>query len=182
MTTPPKHSDITDAQEKSNPPSPPPLVTLPDLQDSPISPTLWYRIHVLIFDLKNFYKTSSKKRLDKVTDPSYIGEPYFTIEEAEKIKQTIIDANGKTFSETLVEGLNERLKRRNKKRVKSGDFRVCAAHDLAPLMASVLGIDLKQMEKDKEFAGMVELKGLHLRGEIWGGLKKKSFSPKNKRR
>ena len=81
-----------------------------------------------------------------------------------------------------MEGLNERLKRRNKKRVKSGDFRVCAAHDLAPLMASVLGIDLKQMEKDKEFAGMVELKGLNLRGEIWGGLKKKSFSPKNKRR
>ncbi|KAI3002248.1 hypothetical protein CBS147346_6082 [Aspergillus niger] len=182
MATPPKHFDITDAQDKPNPLSPPPLVTLPDLKGSAVSPTLWYRIHVLIFDLKDFGNTSSKKRLDKVTDPSYIGEPYFTIEEAEKIKQTIIDANGKTFSETLVEGLNERLKRRNKKRVQSDDFRVCAAHDLAPLMASALGIDLKQMEKDNDFARMVELKGLNLRGEIWSGLKKKSFSPKNKRR
>ena len=98
------------------------------------------------------------------------------------MKNIVTDTSGKTFSERLEEGLNERLERRKKKRVQSGDFRVCAAHDLAPLIASALGIDLKLMEKDKDFAKVVEEKGLNLRGEIWGGLKKKSFAPKNKRR
>ncbi|GKZ20925.1 hypothetical protein AbraIFM66951_003816 [Aspergillus brasiliensis] len=181
MATPSKPSEMTDIQAKPNSP-PIPTITLPDLKSSSISPTLWYRIHVLIFDLKNFENASSKKRLDQVTDPYYIGKPYFSPEEAEKIKQTVIDTNGKTFSEMLGEGLNERLERRNKKRVRSGDFRVCAAHDLAPLMASALGIDLKQLDKDKEFTKLVEQNGLDLGGESWGGLKKKSFAPKNKRR
>ncbi|GKZ34878.1 hypothetical protein AbraIFM66950_005275 [Aspergillus brasiliensis] len=181
MATPSKSSEMTDIQTKPNSPPTPP-VTLPDLKSSCISPILWYRIHVLIFDLKNFDNVSSKKRLDKVTDPYYIGKPYFSPEEAEKIKQTVIDTSGKTFSEMLEEGLNERLERQNKKRVQSSDFRVCAAHDLAPLLAGALSIDLKQLEKDKEFTKLVEQNGLDLGGESWGGLKKKSSAPKNKRR
>ncbi|PYH33994.1 uncharacterized protein BO87DRAFT_386967 [Aspergillus neoniger CBS 115656] len=133
-----------------------------------ISHNLWYRLHVLIFDLNNFSNTSSRKRLESVIDPSFIGKPYFTDEEAEKIKSTVINSTGGTFSQALEEGLNERLERRNKKRVESGDYRVCAAHDLAPLMARALGVDLKQMAKDKEFAGLIEKKGLNLQGEIWG--------------
>ncbi|XRM43927.1 hypothetical protein ABZX51_007083 [Aspergillus tubingensis] len=181
MATPPEPFETTDIQARPDSP-PTPLLTLSGLKGSSISPTFWYRVHVLVFDLKNFNNDSSKKRLDKVTDPSYIGKPYFSPEEAEKMKNIVTDTSGKTFSETLEEGLNERLERRKKKRVQSGDFRVCAAHDLAPLIASALGIDLKLMEKDKDFAKVVEEKGLNLRGEIWGGLKKKSFAPKNKRR
>lgn len=181
MATPPEPFETTDIQARPDSP-PTPLLTLSDLKGSSISPTFWYRVHVLVFDLKNFNNDSSKKRLDKVTDPSYIGKPYFSPEEAEKIKNIVTDTSGKTFSETLEEGLNERLERRKKKRVQSGDFRVCAAHDLAPFIASALDIDLKLMEKDKDFAKVVEEKGLNLRGEIWGGLKKKSFAPKNKRR
>ncbi|RAK95623.1 uncharacterized protein BO80DRAFT_469240 [Aspergillus ibericus CBS 121593] len=156
--------------------------TISSLKDPSASSTLWYRIHVLIFDLQNFNTPSSNKRLEKVVDPSFVGKPYFSPEEADKIKQTVVDANGKTFSQMVEEALNERLERRQKKRVESGDFRVCAAHDLAPIMGRALGIDLKQMEKDKEFATLAETKGLWLGGETWGGLKKKSFSPKKKRR
>ncbi|PWY75956.1 hypothetical protein BO83DRAFT_426208 [Aspergillus eucalypticola CBS 122712] len=161
MATPPEAFEMTDIQARPNSP-PTPLITLSDLRGSSLSPTFWYRVHVLVFDLRNFNKDSSKKQ------------------EAEKIKHIVTDTRGKTFSETLEEGLDERLERRKKKRVQSGDFRVCAAHDLAPLIASALGIDLKQMEKDKDFAQVVELKGLNLRGEIWGGLKKKSFAPRKR--
>jgi hypothetical protein len=40
----------------------------------------------------------------------------------------------------IEETLNERLERRMKKRVESGDFRVCAAHDLAPVLRRLLGL------------------------------------------
>ncbi|OOF93395.1 hypothetical protein ASPCADRAFT_7621 [Aspergillus carbonarius ITEM 5010] len=169
--------------DKSLPDAPPTSqITISNLKDSSISNTLWYRIHVLISDLKNFNHPSANKRLEKVVDPSFIGKPYFSPEEADKIKQTVVDTNGKTFSQMVEENLNERLERRQKKRIESGDFRVCAAHDLAPIMGRALSIDLKQMEKDKEFAALVEKKGLRLGREKWGGLKKKSFSPKNKKR
>ncbi|OGM42503.1 hypothetical protein ABOM_008308 [Aspergillus bombycis] len=157
-----------------------PSPTIASLQDSSAFPNLWYRIHVLIADLKSFDKPTSNKRLEKIIDPSFIGEPYFTPKEAETIKKTII--NGKEFSQVVEEELNKRLDRRNKKRFESGDFRVCAAHDLAPIMAQALGIDLKRLEKDKQFANLVEEKGLHLEGENWGGLKKKSFAPKTRKR
>ncbi|OJJ69880.1 hypothetical protein ASPBRDRAFT_197595 [Aspergillus brasiliensis CBS 101740] len=156
-------------------------VTVSDLKGSSISPSLWYRLHVLMFDLSNFSNASSSKRLASVIDPSFIGKPYFTEEEAEKVKCTVINSTGSTFSQSLEEGLNERLERRNKKRVESGDYRVCAAHDLAPLMARALGVDLKQMAKDKEFAELVEKKGLNLKEATWRGLKRKSFSPKKRR-
>ena len=59
-----------------------------------ISPTIWYRLHVLLFDLQNFNRRQdSRERLDAVIDPSYIGAPYFTIEEATRIKQMAITEN-----------------------------------------------------------------------------------------
>ncbi|RAQ44986.1 hypothetical protein AFGD_008165 [Aspergillus flavus] len=151
-----------------------------NLKDSSIFPSLWYRIHVLLADLKSFDKPASNKRLEKIVDPSFIGEPYFTPKEAEAIRKTIID--GKEFTRFVEEELDKRLDRRNKKRFESGDFRICAAHDLAPIMAQALGIDLKQLEKDKGFANLVEEKGLHQGPQGWNGLKKKSFAPKNKKR
>lgn len=43
----------------------------------------------------------------------------------------------------MEEILNERLNRRMKKRVESGDHRVCAAHDIAPILEKALGIKPK---------------------------------------
>ncbi|KAB8218338.1 hypothetical protein BDV33DRAFT_205539 [Aspergillus novoparasiticus] len=153
--------------------------TVANLKDCSAFPNLWYRIHVLLADLKSFDNPSSNKRLEKIVDPSFIGEPYFTPKEADTIKKTVV--NGKEFTQFVEEELNKRLDRRNKKRFESGDFRICAAHDLAPIMAQALGIDLKRLEKDKGFANLVEEKGLHLGGDRWSGLKKKSFSLKKKK-
>ncbi|KAE8381761.1 hypothetical protein BDV26DRAFT_289189 [Aspergillus bertholletiae] len=166
----------TNAEDSANIPS----LTVANLKDPSSFHNLWYRIHVLIADLKSFDKSTSHKRLDKIVDPSFIGEPYFTPIEAETIKKTVID--GKEFTQFMEEELNKRLDRHQKKRLESGDFRICAAHDLAPIMAQALGIDLKQLEKDKGFAHLVEEKGLHLGLGGWNGLKKKSFAPKNRRK
>ena len=63
------------------------------------------------------------------------------------------------------------------KRASSGDYRVCAAHDLVPIIADTLRVDIKHMERDKRFVYLVETKGLDLEGEQWDGLVKKSFAP-----
>lgn len=39
------------------------------------------------------------------------------------------------------------LTRRENKRVQTGDFRVCAAHDLAPILGKALEIDVKRLAK-----------------------------------
>ena len=142
-----------------------------------IFPTIWYRLHVLLFDLQNFnHRQDSRERLDAIIDPSYIGAPYFTIEEADQIKQMTVTEKA-TFEQNISEKLDERLSRRMQKRVSSGDYRVCAAHDLVPIIADMLRVDIKQMERDKQFMHLVETKGLDLEGEQWDGLAKKSFAP-----
>ncbi|KAL2867580.1 uncharacterized protein BJX67DRAFT_352626 [Aspergillus lucknowensis] len=156
--------------------------TVSDLQDGSISTTLWYRIHVLLHDLETFTNPASAKRLDKVIDLSYIGPPYFTPEEASVIKNIKPDGKERPLEALVEERLRERLEKRNKKRVDSGDFRVCAAHDVAPILGEILKIDLKLLVKDNDFAKLVEKKGLNLNGESWRGLKKKSFTPTRKRR
>ncbi|KAL4887914.1 hypothetical protein BDV59DRAFT_206510 [Aspergillus ambiguus] len=149
------------------------------------SDNLLYRLHVLLFDLQNFTKREDcRKRLDTIADISYIEPPYFTGSEAEETKEEIKNATkgSKTLSEIVADELSTRLERRTKKRVESGDYRICAAHDLSPILARTLNIDLKQLEKDKEFLRLVGTKGLHLDGETWKGLKAKSFAPRNKYR
>ena len=42
-----------------------------------------------------------------------------------------------------------------KKRVYSGDFRVCAAHDVAPILEKALGVKEKYLIRDKEFLRFV---------------------------
>lgn len=72
---------------------------------------------------------------------------------------------------------------RQQKRASSGDYRVCEAHDLVPIIADTLRVDMEQMERDKRFMHLVESKGLDLEGEQWDGLVKKSFAPgKSKKR
>lgn len=152
-------------------------ISLHDLHDTTILPTVWYRLHVLLFDLQNFSRREdSRARLDTVVDPSYIGAPYFTDEEATKIKQMAVTEN-KTFEQTISEKLDERLNRRMQKRASSGDYRVCAAHDLVPIIADTLRVDMKQMDRDKRFLHLLETKGLDLEGEQWDGLMKMSFAP-----
>ncbi|KAI9759695.1 MAG: hypothetical protein M4579_002172 [Chaenotheca gracillima] len=98
-------------------------------------PTLSYRIHVFVFDLRSFreksdVQESSQARLNESLDLLYLSAPYFTPEEVHAMKHTLVGARA---LETFVqESLDERLERRAKKRQDSKDFRICCAHDLAP--------------------------------------------------
>ncbi|RJE25219.1 hypothetical protein PHISCL_02432 [Aspergillus sclerotialis] len=155
--------------------------SLSDLRDKTISPTLWYRIHVFLFDLQHYsHRDDSRTRLESVTHPSYIGSPYFEPSEADAIRA--VNCNGEPLFQVLQTGLNERFSRRIDKRVASGDFCVCAAHDLAPILGRALGINLKQLTKDKSFLNLLDTKGLDLDSVQWDELPAKSFAPKNKNR
>ena len=94
------------------------------------------------------------------------------------IKSTIVD--GSITLETVIEEtLNERLERRIKKRVESEDFRVCAAHDLAPIFEKAF--EPKDLAKDERFLEILDRSGLKLKDDDqWVGLGKQSFSPKKK--
>jgi len=61
-----------------------------------------------------------------------------------------------------------------KKRVESGDYRVCAAHDLAPIFEKAFNIKLDDLAKDDGFLSLLDKSGLKLKnGENWLGLSKR---------
>lgn len=142
---------------------------------------IWYKIHVLLYDLRHFEQSNvSQCRLETVIDPSYLGEPYFNPDEAEKIKGARLDGD-KTLLALIEEILDERLNRRMKKRVESGDYRVCAAHDVAPILEKALGIKPKDLERNHAFLDTMPANGLHLKhGEPWTGLGKQQKTFHNK--
>lgn len=157
-------------------PTPPPrpsteYPTPPNLPSLKKDTNLWYKLHILLYDLRHFsHPSPSHSRLEKLTDPYYLGAPYFNPLEADKIK-TLHVAGDITLSTLIEETLSERLARRNKKREQSGDYRVCAAHDVAPILEKALGIRPKDLEKDRGFLEMMAARGLHLEpGEEWSGV------------
>lgn len=52
-----------------------------------------------------------------------------------------------------------------KKRVESSDFRVCAAHDLAPIFEAVFDIHPKKLAKNFVLVSLISSRGLRLRDE-----------------
>ena len=132
-----------------NPPSTRAVSSIQDLKESP---RVWYKIHVLMYDLRSFQaNTVSRDRIETVIDPSYIGSPYFTDTEAAMVKGLQVSGSkgSSTLEEVIEETLKERLQRRMKKRVESEDFRVCVAHDVAPILERVLGVKEKDLMRDK---------------------------------
>ncbi|RDL32545.1 Uncharacterized protein BP5553_09001 [Venustampulla echinocandica] len=148
-----------------------PLTTIQDLKNQPC---LWYKVHVFVYDLRNFREIpDAQARLDRIMDASYIDLPYFTPDEVHLLKSSIVEGD-KTLEGIIEETLNERLERRIKKRVESGDFRVCAAHDLAPIFEKVFDIKSKDLAKNEEFLTILGRSGLDLKdGDGWKGLPKK---------
>jgi len=121
---------------------------------------LWYRINALVFDLRHFRdKDESVNRLNTVLDPMYIGAPYFTNEEAKKIKAANFD--GRSLQEVIASTMQEKLKRR--KRTEVEDFRPCAAHDIAPLLERAFDIKYKKLDKSKHFNELLKTSGLDLK-------------------
>jgi hypothetical protein len=61
------------------------------------------------------------------------------------------------LAELIDEFLQVRLEWKMKKRVESVDFRVCTAHDVAPIVEKVLGAKEKD-SRNEEFVGLVSRK------------------------
>jgi len=152
------------------------------IQDLKTQLSLWYKVHVFIYDLRNFREVpKSKARLDRIMDASYLGMPYFKLDEVTTLKATVVDGE-KNLETVIQETLNERLERRIKRGVESGDYRVCAAHDLAPIFEKAFDIKLKELAKNQEFLMIMGRSGLNLaKGDNFKGLPKKSFQKKNKK-
>jgi hypothetical protein len=130
--------------------------------------------HVFVYDLRNFKERADcQSRLDNIVDASYLGTPYFKQEEVDMLKATKV--NGEMTLEVVIRNtLDERLERRMKKRVESGDYRVCAAHDLAPIFETAFNIKPKDLAKDDAFLSLLENSGLKLKNEEnWLGLPKR---------
>lgn len=124
----------------------------------------WHKIKIFLFDLRNFDKrTDSKNRLDLVTDRSYIAAPYFTPSEIRSIKAFVPDGSESTLEQLILSALETKLERRKKKQVESCDYRVCASHDLAPVVEKAFSIRPKDLAKDKKLIKALTKDGLILR-------------------
>ena len=123
---------------------------------------LWYRIRGFLFDLRNLREHSgSRERLEMVIDPCYIGAPYFDRADVRKLKSMLPSEQESTLEQIFEATLKEKLDRRKKKRVASGDYRVCRS-DLAPIFEQAFQVKPKELQRDKKFVEQVVRHGLHL--------------------
>ncbi|KAL8657426.1 MAG: hypothetical protein Q9226_001919 [Calogaya cf. arnoldii] len=131
------------------------------LQDLQGDVQCWHKIRVFLFDLRHFAeRPQSRDRLELIIDPSYIAAPYFTPSEVEAIKSFVPNGGETTLEQLILSTLATKLERRKKKRVATGDHRVCPAHDLAPIFEKAFGIKAKDLVKDKKFVKAVTANGL----------------------
>ncbi|KFY25202.1 hypothetical protein V491_01871 [Pseudogymnoascus sp. VKM F-3775] len=150
-------------------------MTLSDLQAKPV---LWYKVHVLLYDLCNISKDhDAEARTLCTTDELYISAPYFTPDEAMLIKNTIVsqpiltdipefealdlaenmDAeineapNEEAPQKTLTveEAITSCLQNFFAKRRASGDARPCGPHDMGPVYKAVFGITTAELKEEK---------------------------------
>ena len=141
-------------------------VTLSDLRGNS---DLWYRIHVLLHDLKNVKDSPSEKRLSTTMNELYISEPYFRDFEATKIRTALIsdfdepgflDGISTDVQEITVErALHYKLANFLDKRKASGDARPCGPHDMVPIYSSIFGITKEDLG-DERFLGRLRRSGL----------------------
>jgi arginine/lysine/ornithine decarboxylase len=137
---------------------------------------LWYKLHVFVYGLRKIRSNEkSRERLDSVINTYYMGPPYFTATEADRILHTI-DDEGRTLKETLDGFFARKLEKRMQSRMKeTADYRVCAAHDLAPILENASRIHTKDLKKNKGFMKLLRNGALSALddGRVWKGLGKR---------
>ena len=165
------------AKRKSKKTTSSPKTSLPDLQQNA---DLWYRIHVLLYDLNNLGSNRhSNTRTSSTTNELYISTPYFTDSESLTIRTTLIDndfatgdididtdfatafpsASKSKTKITMEEAIHQRLANFFDKRKASGDARPCGPHDMLPIFAGVFGINVRELN-DEGFLRMVRRVGV----------------------
>lgn len=138
---------------------------------------LGYKLRVLLYDLRNMVKDrSSEARTLATTHPTYISGPYFTPDEADLVRNTVVilineDENqeGETTkggdpcpSETTVEqAIHTRLANFFEKRLASGDARPCGPHDMAPIYEGLFGISKEELQDDEKVLSRLRRCGLN---------------------
>jgi hypothetical protein len=148
---------------------------------------MWYKVRVLIYDLRNMDKDhASEQRTLCTTDELYISAPYFTPAEASRIKKAIVERTARSSSlsaveeqptghvsissapiepvhacgtETIEDEIKTRLEGFFEKRRASGDSRPCGPHDLAPIYMAVFGVEQAEI-KDERFLSRLRRSGL----------------------
>ncbi|KAF4553950.1 Hypothetical protein D9617_5g068250 [Elsinoe fawcettii] len=146
-------------------------------------PKIRYRLQVLLYDLRNISKSrEAEMRTMSTTDPLYISQPYFSMSEANLLKNSLVDIDGITTSDiadelydtaesspestksansrlTVEQAIQSRLGSFFEKRRASGDARPCGPHDMAPVYQSVFGITKDELE-DPRFISRLARSGL----------------------
>jgi hypothetical protein len=148
---------------------------------------LWYKIHVLLYDLRNIATDrTAESRTLATTDELYISVPYFTTDEAVLITQTrippptlqeipefellgydgpveeapVIEKDVSLVSLVTVEdAIKGCLENFFEKRRASGDARPCGPHDMGPIYLAVFGISKAEL-KDEAFLSRLRRAGL----------------------
>ncbi|KAL8950364.1 MAG: hypothetical protein Q9222_003598 [Ikaeria aurantiellina] len=144
-----------------------PTTSLSQLRENP---DIWYRVQVLLHDLKNVGNDIlSEKRLLTTTNELYISTPYFTEAEAAQILSAVVEPGSlseesidfpssppkATIQDTIHEGLASFFE----KRKASGDSRPCGPHDMLPIYLDVFNLQRKDLQ-DEKFLGRVRRSGL----------------------
>ena len=147
---------------------------------------LWYRVHVLLYDLSKVGRDpQSEKRLSLTLHPLYISEPYFSDYDSTRILQAIIDdptatnpphTSGdddsmKLTNMTIEQAIYDKMTNFLNKRKASGDARPCGPHDLVPIYGAIFGIPKDELE-DERFLARLRRSGL-------GGTSKKEETATN---
>lgn len=148
---------------------------------------LWYKIKVLVYDLKHMNKNpTSQKRTLATTNELYISGPYFSTQEALRILEAIVDPETAQSVElpaeydeepdetsrrptlddtpqTVEQVIKARLSNFFEKRRASGDSRPCGPHDMAPIYQRVFQISTEELE-DEKFISRVNRSGVSTYG------------------
>ncbi|KAI9684248.1 MAG: hypothetical protein M1822_005721 [Bathelium mastoideum] len=141
--------------KRSNPTPSSPSTASSTLAGLRADSNLWYKICVLNYDLSNPKKDhNSEMRTLCTTDELYISTPYFSPDEATRIKSAILD-DGSTIEQAITSSLTNFFEKRRA----SGDSRPCGPHDMAPVYRLCFGIEKAEIE-DKKFLSRLRRSGL----------------------
>jgi hypothetical protein len=158
------------------PPSPASTATITTVADLRKDAALWYKILLLIYDLKNYgsKNPASKKRLDETTHVRHLSGPYFSEKEAELVQSAVCPSEGHSLMNeendnddaeensteataagdgdatdetfTLDQAITHRLRNFLEKRRPSGDARPCGKHDMVPIYLECFGAKKEEIE------------------------------------
>ncbi|OQO12711.1 hypothetical protein B0A48_02175 [Cryoendolithus antarcticus] len=135
-------ADKADKSSTTPTASPKSYSTLADLR---ADRDIWYKVLVLIYDLRNIKNDkASENRTLQTIDPLYISTPYFTSEEAAAVKAVKVDNEN-----TLEHAITKAMENFFEKRKASGDARPCGPHDMVPVYLECFGVEKGEIEEEK---------------------------------